>query len=173
MNLKSILAIGERFSILRDDPIFEELQQVSAYKSDALTSKMWILPDGKPVSLNGWHYRWILGNPKRVAKYGLDVSKMKDDEESVRKAALKAGFVRVNYEHRTGDLTIEGIKIKMHKKIKDAIFVIVMDNLSKLDRVNIVKFNDTITKVVSDKTATLFTLRDEADKLNELEKILD
>lgn len=157
---------------IRENEVFSEMKKVSTYKSDALTSKMWILPDGRPISLNTWHYRWILGHAKEVAKFGIDVKKLPDNEEAVRKVALKAGFFRVNYEHTNGTITVEGMKIKLSKKIKDAIFVISMDNISSIDRFRLTLFNDTITKIVADDEVVLFTYRDEEEKIAAIDDML-
>lgn len=164
--------LKEKYELLRESKLFAEMKAVSSYKTDTLTSKMWILPDGKPVSLKEWHYRWLQSNPKIALKYGLDMKKLPDEEQPVRVAALKHGFFRVNYEHNTGTITIEGIAAKMHKKIKDAIFVIAIDNLESIDRLRINLMDATVTKLIRSDEVTLFTYRNDEDKLSAVEDIL-
>ena len=152
--------------------LLSEVKKFDSYKTDPLTAKMWILPDGKPVALDQWHYRWILANKDRVAKFGLDTTGLPDDEDTVRKAALQKGFFRVNYERNIGHLVIEGVKMKLTRNVKDAAFMIVMDNLRSIDRVTLNLMNDTITHLVWNKTATLFSISDEGEKLEAFEKVL-
>jgi hypothetical protein len=164
--------LREKYELMRESELFSEMKAVSSYKTDELTSKMWILPDGKPISLNQWHYRWLQSNPKTAMKYGLDMKKLPDEEQPVRIAALKNGFFRVNYERNTGSMTIEGLSSKFHKKIKDAIFVIAIDNLESIDRLKLNLLDNTVTKLVRSDEVTLFTYRNDDDKLSAVEDIL-
>ena len=155
----------------RSSTLFTEMAAFPT-KTNMLRSKMWILPDGSAVSLDGnWHYRWILANKERVAKFGLDTANLPDDEETVRIAALKKGFFRVNYEVRSGSLIIEGIQHKFNSKIKDAIFMIAMDNLNKLDRVKVTLFNDDVTAINRNRSAELFSIPTDEEKLEKIEDI--
>ncbi len=151
---------------------FLEAKKLAAYKTDALTSKMWILPDGDIVSLDSWHYRWILANPKRVAKFGLDTTTLPDDEQSVRIAAIKRGFFRVNYEHRAGQLVIEGCRSRYGRDVKNAVFKIFIDNLKMIDRAKITLVDDAVKKVLSNKEVVLFNLRSDEDKMDQIDTIL-
>ena len=151
---------------------FSEMQTFAAHKTDRLTSKMWILPDGVPVSLDQWHYRWILANKSRVAKYGLDTTDLPDDEQTVRIAALKKGFFRVNYEINNGALTVEGLSDRYSKKVKDALFMIVMNNLGRIDRINLVLVNDTVTSVTRKRSVELFMMQDDGEKMEAASKAL-
>jgi len=156
----------------RTSKMFTEMSAFPA-KNYALRSKMWILPDGAAVGLGGeWHYRWILANKARVAKFGLDTTDLPDDETTVRFAALKKGFFRVSYETRSSNLIIEGIKNKFQKQIKDAIFMIVMENINALSGIKITLFSDDITTVVSNRSAQLFTLPSDEEKLAKVEDIM-
>ena len=90
-----IKLLREKYELLRESKLFSELKAVASHKTDLLTSKMWILPDGKPVSLDQWHYRWLQNNPKIALKYGLDVKtfiKLCSSAEHFRKA-----FVLIKY----------------------------------------------------------------------------
>ena len=152
--------------------MFSEMQTFASHKTDRLTSKMWILPDGVPVSLDQWHYRWILANKTRVAKFGLDTTELPDDEQTVRIAALKKGFFRVNYEINNGALTVEGIDTKYNKKIKDALFMIVMNNLNRIDRINLILVNDTVEAVSKRRSVELFMIHDDGEKMEAASKTL-
>lgn len=167
-----IKLLREKYELLRESKLFSELKAVASHKTDLLTSKMWILPDGKPVSLDQWHYRWLQNNPKIALKYGLDVKTLPDEEQPVRVAALKKGFFRVNYEYNSGTITIEGLSSKYHKKIKDAIFVIAIDNIRSIDRMKLTLMNETLTKITREEEATLFTYRSEEEKLAAIEDII-
>jgi hypothetical protein len=168
----SLQLAEQRFDLLYSKSLFTEMKKVSNYKSDPLTSKMWILPNGKPVSLDTWHYRWVLANKTLMAKFGLDVSKLPDDESVVRIAALKKGLFRVNYEHTNGTITFEGLKSKKNKYIKDAIFVIIMDNLKSIDRVKLNLFDDGVNKLLVVDEVPIFSYREDEDKLAALDDIL-
>jgi len=169
-----IKLLREKYELLRESKLFSELKAVASHKTDLLTSKMWILPDGKPVSLDQWHYRWLQNNPKIALKHKLDVKTLPDEEQPVRVAALKKGFFRVNYERNSGTITIEGIAAKMHKKIKDAIFVIVIDNLKSIDRlrINLMDVKEEELILIRSDEVTLFTYRNDEDKLSAVEDIL-
>ena len=68
-------------------------------------SKMWITPDDEVVPLNSWHYEYF--RDERIAeKYGVVFGA----EIPTRLAALRVGFVRVNYERHGGLLTIESMR---------------------------------------------------------------
>jgi hypothetical protein len=127
---------------------FAEMKHVDTYRSDAQTSKMWIFPDGHVVSLDRWHYYWILDNGPRVARYGLDIATLPKEENPVRHAALQAGMFRVNYDHKSGRLIVEGIKSKYNREIGDAIFMILFRNKNAVNRAFLTLFDDSITEVL-------------------------
>ena len=151
---------------------FLEAKKLAAYKTDKLTSKMWILPDGDIVSLDQWHYRWILGNKSRVAKFGLDTTDLPDDERPVRIAALKKGFFRVNYEHNRGNIIIEGLKSKFSGGAKRAVFKIAMDNIDMIDRMKLTLVDDSIERVLVNREVVLFSIPDEQEKLAKVEELI-
>ena len=103
------------------------------YRSDGFTSKMWILPDGRPVSIGSLHFRWLQTNPNVALEFGLELASLPDDDTAIRLAALNRGFVRVNYEIRYGRLTVEANSRFWTSRIKDAVFVIIARNLDALD----------------------------------------
>jgi hypothetical protein len=168
MNLTTILKqlINEKRAILKTT--IRETKTLASYKTDALTAKMWIDPNGKPHNLSEWHYRWFL---KNASKYSIDVSGLPDDESTVRKFALQKGFFRVNFEHRNASLTIEGLKKNLSRKVKDAIFALVMDNLNDIDRVKLNLFEDDFQRVDS-KYAEIFSYGTDDEKIEALDGIL-
>lgn len=152
--------INQRYQSLKSLDLFEGMKPLSSYNSDKLTAKMWIFPDGKVKSISGWHYQFIMNNSEKFAvKYGINVAHIPatpENEQPIRIAAIKAGFFRVNYEIRSGALTIEGLGSKFHKKIKDAIFMLVMDNMEQIGYFNINLFNDKVDGFVLQKSIPLF-----------------
>lgn len=167
--------ILQRYNSLKNLDLFEGMKQLSSYKSDKLTSKMWILPNGSVKSIGGWHYQWIMDHAEEYSKkYGLDVegvSAAPDNEQIIRIAAIKAGFFRVNYEIRNGSLTIEGCANKFNKQIKDAIFMLVMDNMNQIGYFNLNLFNDRVDGLLLSKSIPLFQYSDQ-EKFNALDGII-
>lgn len=161
----------QRYDALRGLDLFREMKTLGSYRTDTLTAKMWILPNGEVKSINKWHYKWILDNKELAGRYGIDVDSLPDDETPVRIEAIKAGFFRVNYEVRNGALTIEGLANKFHKKIKDAIFMLVMENSGHIGYFNLNLFNEDVTSTVVSKSIPLFRYDDE-EKLMALDGII-
>jgi hypothetical protein len=161
----------QRYESLKGLSLFAEMKTLGSYKSDTLTSKMWILPNGEVKSISGWHYKWILNNKTIAAKYGIDTSNLPDDETPVRIAAIKAGFFRINFEIRNGALTIEGLAGKYHKKIKDAVFMLILENSINIGYFNLNLFNDDVTSTVVSKSIPLFKYDDD-EKLMALDGII-
>lgn len=140
----------------------QKIDSLVSYSSDKRTSKMWILPDGKVVALKGmWHYDWILRNKAALKKkYKVDFSKLPAEEAPIRLHAINKGFFRVNYEHNGGVLTVEGVASFFTRKIKDAIFFIVLENVDYIDNINITLMNSS-GKVVKDGYAQMFMMSNE------------
>jgi hypothetical protein len=91
---------------------------LTAFRSTLSTSKLWISPDNKVVPLMGcWHYEYFR-DPQIAEKYGVPFGA----EIPTRLAALRVGFVRVNYERNGGLLTIESMRF-------DPLLAVLMDDL--------------------------------------------
>jgi hypothetical protein len=154
----------ERYEYLKDLNILEGVKSFASSRTDKLTSKMWILPDGTAKNISGWHYQWILDNRDKLQeKYGLDISHLPAEyyantgkETEIRIAAIKSGFIRVNYEIRNGNLTLEGLASKYTKKIKDTVFMLILDNINDIGTININLFNDAVSSIVVNKSIPLF-----------------
>jgi hypothetical protein len=85
-------------------------KRLASYSSySGTTSKMWILPDGKPVSISTQHYEWAIDNRAFLARqFGVNIERVQNrGDTAIRMHLLRRGFVRVNYEHKGGRLTIE------------------------------------------------------------------
>jgi hypothetical protein len=136
-----------------------------------MTSKMWILPNGKIVHTRGrMHFKWALENKKMLYDdFKIDIRDMEydDGEEIVRKKLVSQGMFRVNYEQRNGGITIEGVKGRFNKKIKDSIFYMVLEHSEKIYQMTITLFNENISKVVANKSVQLFRYDDE-EKINHI-----
>lgn len=143
-----------------DDAKFPEQGTSGGFK------KVWILPNGKIEQLGPtWHHDWLDKHPEVQKKYGLTVPKFEGtDAEGVRESALQKGFVRANYSGANGLLTVE-VRQKDWPKQKDSVQRLVESNLDDIDRARIVLTDDSGAKVVDSKTAPLFQLDTDAEKL--------
>lgn len=149
--------------------IINEAKKLTSYKTDAKTTKVWILPDGKIQYLKEWHYSWILQNAPRLKKeYKLDLTGIQKTEHFVRLAAIKAGFFRVNYSHNGGVLTVEGHFRKFNKRVKDAVFMITADNANQVDRIFIALVDDDGNVKKSKETESQFMMMNKQQKLDSI-----
>jgi hypothetical protein len=141
--------------------------------TDRLTSKMWILPNGKVMPLTCWHFEWILTNRALLkTKFGLEVPfEGKDGEGPIRLWALRNGFTRVNYEHNGGRLVIECNERYFDKNLRDVIFMLCTVNAGKIDNMTVSVLNDE-GKVVKSRSMALFAY-DDLEKLDRLPLISD
>lgn len=120
-----------------------------------LFSKAWILPNGEPEQLGAsWHHDFINSNPEVRKQYNLPVT---DSVEEIRKAALRKGFVRINYGVNDGTLTVEA-RQKDWDRQKDGVAELVRNNLGKVDNMRVFLFNDAVTKVTDHDARRLFDL---------------
>jgi hypothetical protein len=76
-------------------------------KTTPETSKMWITPapENEIIPLRTFHYEYF-ADPAIAARYGVEYG----TEEPTRLAALRVGFVRINYERNGGVVTIESMR---------------------------------------------------------------
>lgn len=146
-------------------------QPMGSYNSGGFTSKMWLLPDGTTVSLSQQHSEWLKANPGVTKKFKLDLSKVPDEDTPIRLAALGRGFIRLNYEQRNGQLTVEAGSRWWSKTVKDTLFVLVADNINRIDAM-LVNLLDERGKVVRHGYSQLFTYRGQ-EKLEHLPLITE
>jgi hypothetical protein len=116
-------------------------------------SKAWILPNGEPVQLGGqWHHEWINEHPEEQKRWGLPAGQ---EGEENRISALKKGFARVNYDNRSGHLTVEA-KSSAWRKLNPSVEKLVEANLGSIDRMTVHLMSDSIKKVNDSETVSLF-----------------
>lgn len=129
---------------------------LGSYNSGGFTSKMWILPNGTLESLGEQHSEWLKSHPDVMAKFGLDLSAVPNEDTPIRLAALSKGFIRLNFEQRSGLLTVEANVRYWTKGIKDTLFVLVADNSISIGAMSVNLLN-TEGKVVRHGYSQLFT----------------
>ena len=83
----------------------KEVPKFTEFTTTPSESKVWITPENDLVPLGCWHYEYF-HDPKISQKYGVIFG----EENPTRLAALRVGFVRVNYERNGGKATIETIR---------------------------------------------------------------
>ena len=148
----------------------EKILERPSPKPVKLSPKMWILPNGTLQPLNQWHWSWLKTNPDVAERFkiGPQVDKIKaSDEQNGRIVALKAGFFRVNYEDRGGNVTIEGCSKFWTSKIKDAVFMLVCENGKQIYGMTVTLFDDNCKRVVRTGSASLFRYK-EQEKLDHI-----
>jgi len=166
------LALDSRLAELRT--LTEAGKPLSKYTSSKGHAKGWVLPNKKFVSIPGWHFDYLLENVEELKKkFGVDFSRFtrESGEQEVRLYALKHGFIRVNYEHNTGTLTVEANNKFWDKKAKDCIFMLVADNEDSIDNMLTTLLDDK-GKVVNSRFSRLFTY-DGREKFDHLPLITD
>lgn len=142
-------------------------KKATAYKAQELTAKMWLLPDGVIQPLNGrYHHQFLIENFELAQRFGLTHKDLAQDEQMIRLAALRKGFIRIAYESSTGRLVIEGNAKYWTKTVKDTLFMLCADNAGKIDQMTVNLFDDNNQKV-STGSQQLFTM-DDAEKLEHL-----
>lgn len=131
-------------------------------KAIGLTSKMWIMKNGKVFSTGGnWHFRWAFQNKKMLEeRYGISFEGIseKDEEEKVRIHLIKQGMFRLNHESRGNRVTIEGVINFFNKRVKDTIVALVMDNDESISNLSIVLFDNGVETIVKRKFANFFNI---------------
>lgn len=123
-------------------------------------SKMWILPNGEAVALGAeWHHDWLNKNAAEMSRrFGLAESDAKkSDLEGAREAALKKGFVRVNYQKGNGTLSVEA-RSRDWPKAKKAVERLVEENVDNLDRVHVTLFDEHASGIVESDSTAMFDM---------------
>ena len=112
----------------------ESEPKVTEYTTDQFTSKMWIDPENRFVVLHTWHYEYFR-NPEIAKRYGVPFG----EGGLTRLAALRAGFIRINYERVAKFLTAESMR--WNPEVRDKIDGLIVDNADAIDhaRTNFLK----------------------------------
>ena len=134
-------------------------KKLASYATDTRTSKMWILPDGRAAALSVWHFQWLLMNPEVAKRFGVPLDRLPQEETPIRIAALRAGFARLNYEHKNGTLTVEVSADEFSSAVKDSLVAVVLQNRKDvyIIRVNLIRLHGNKIKSVRSSSANLFT----------------
>ena len=105
---------------------------------------MWILPDGKPVSIPGQHYEWALEHEDYLdRRFSINLRRMRRrGDTAIRLYLIKYGFVRVNYDHRGGRLTLEAHHLRWGPHQINGCRAIIQANLSDISFVLIRLLNN-------------------------------
>ncbi len=120
-------------------------------------SKAWITPEGAPIQLGGqWHHYFMNSAPEVRAKYGLEVE---ENQDANRIAALKKGFMRVNWNQSNGMLTVEG-REKDWRKQRAAIRNFVDKNAGDIDSIRVILFDEPVKAVAQDESVKVFEMED-------------
>ena len=164
--------ISQRLAGLRTTGRFDALEPLWRRRTDPYTSKAWVLPDGRAVGLDSWHYEWILANSKTAEAFGVDLGALPREETPIRIAAVKAGFFRVNYELRDGHLTIEGLESRVTPLIRDALEVILLESLDQIGTVTIHLFDDTVATLRERQNVSLAMLTSTIERLYAVDRVL-
>jgi len=109
----------------------ESAPKLNEFTTTRFTSKMWIDPENQLVALHSWHYEYFRDHPKVAEKYGVAF----EDEEKTRLAALRVGFIRMNYEKNGGFLTIE--TMRWDPALRALVDRFIDDNIEALDHMRI------------------------------------
>jgi hypothetical protein len=122
-----------------------ETKRLASYSSHSgTTAKMWILPNGKAVSIPGQHSEWALGNEdylKRRFAINLRYVRSRGDT-AIRLHLLRHGCVRLNYEHKGGRLTVEAHHLHWGAQQIRGCLAVIRDNLTDISFVLIRLLNN-------------------------------
>jgi len=93
----------------KEKECFEAKRLTSYCSYSGTASKMWVLPDGEPVSIPGQHYQWALEHADYLnRRFSINLGDVRRrGDTAIRMHLLRHGCVRVNYEHKGGRLTLE------------------------------------------------------------------
>lgn len=164
---------ARRLQELRETGRFAALVPFGRYRTDQHTAKAWILPDGRAISIDRWHFEWILANRDLAGSFGVDLEGICLEETPVRVAAVQAGFFRLNYQLRDGQLTVEGVESRLTEAIRQALFVVLAGNLEQLGAVFIHLFDDHVRSVTQRIALPLGTLHDRGRQLAAVERFCE
>lgn len=128
----------------------------TAYKEAPFTHKMWIFPDGTLQPLNQWHWQWLQSHPEVFKRFKAKGNLSKMNEVEGRIKALQVGFFRINYEIRDGSITIEGCRKWFTSRVKDAIFILMMDHAAKVSHITVNLFDDNVKRMEKTATTSIF-----------------
>jgi hypothetical protein len=120
-------------------------------------SKAWVKPNGQVEQLGGtWHHEWLTKNPAEAKRWGVNVADFKGtDIAGAREAALKKGFVRINYSGNRGEVTIEA-RERDWRRQKGPVYDFFEKNIESLDNARITLYDEGVKNVVDTEYVRLF-----------------
>jgi len=133
------------------------VKRLTSYSShNGLTSKMWILPDGKQISIQSQHYEWALRHAAFLQQhYNINLRKVRRKGDTpIRLHLLRQGCVRVNYEHKGGRLTCEAYHLQWGARQIKGCRAIIRANLTDISFV-VIRLLNTRCSVVQEEFANL------------------
>lgn len=145
--------------IQENSPSFKPFSKV---RTDNYSSKMWISPKGELINLQMRHASFVETQKQRPEFKGKSFRK----GENIRLDAIDAGWFRVNYEINWNNLIIEGLEKYFTSKIKDAIFMLVAENLKSIEKMEIHLLNERYKTIKSGEVD--FSSMRQKDKLDHI-----
>ncbi len=116
------------------------------FRTEGYESKIWILPNGDIQPLDRSHATWLLANRSELkSRFGLDLDDFSDaqrQEQAIRLAAVRHGFVRVHFSHRTAILTVEVQREFVSKSFVSAVMKLLVCNLPFVDHLRLHRIGD-------------------------------
>lgn len=134
-----------------------EAKRLTTYASHSgTTSKMWILPNGRAVSIPGQHYEWALENHVFLKRFfHINVGRVRQKgDTAIRMHLLRHGCVRVNYEHKGGRLTVDAHHLHWGRDQITGCRAIIRKNLADISFV-VIRLLNSRCLVVADEFANL------------------
>jgi len=113
------------------------LPKFSDFKTTPDSKKMWITPEPENlvIPLSTFHYQYF-ADPAIAARYGVEYGA----EDPTRLAALRVGFVRVNYEINHAKVTVE--TMRWNRVLRKLIDSLLFENEDSIDSVWIHTMNE-------------------------------
>ncbi len=92
-------------------PLYEAVPTIMFSQPQQEFFKAWLLPDGTVQPTNGYHFRWLQQHPSVAIGYGMTNDELAgEDEQPVRLAAVRKGFIRLHYALKSSLLTVEAVE---------------------------------------------------------------
>lgn len=112
-----------------------EVPLVSSYRTTRFTTKLWITPSNAFVPLACWHWEYFQDATISI-RYRVNF----EAEQPTRLAALRRGFIRVNYRVNGGWLTVE--TMRWDRGARAAVGALITANRDSIDNLEIRALSD-------------------------------